>query len=381
MSAFVEVLPRVIDVTQWYAPTSGGIRTYLRAKADWAARSGAPHAAVVTGEHTGQEQVAQSSFVTVRGRTPNQRWGYRLAVRSPAVIEALESLRPDVVVLHDALAFPRAIAEWAAAHGVAVVMLCHSHLSAAAAGLPRAIRRPAATLLGCAQRRALAAVSMVMVASHDTKRRVAGHTSGPIIVTPLGVDLAHFQAAAPDREIRRTLVADESPLLLYAGRLSSEKRVDLLPPMLAQMGGGAVLAIAGHGAARASLERRARRHGVADRIVLLGHVGDRERLATLMATADCFVHPNPDEPSGLTPLEALAAGCRVVAPRSGGLGEFLGHHGALLVDPDSATALAEGVRQALAEARPMCPPRDDLGWDRTFAREWDVYRRLRATAT
>ena len=29
---------RVVDLTQWYSPVSGGIRTYLRAKAEWAAR-------------------------------------------------------------------------------------------------------------------------------------------------------------------------------------------------------------------------------------------------------------------------------------------------------------------------------------------------------
>ena len=46
-------------------------------------------------------------------------------------------------------------------------------------------------------------------------------------------------------------------------------------------------------------------------------------LARLMATGDCFVHPNPDETYGLAPLEALATGTRVVAARGGGLRDQL----------------------------------------------------------
>ena len=39
---------RIVDVTQWHSPVSGGIRTYLNAKARWAAASGHDHGVVVT---------------------------------------------------------------------------------------------------------------------------------------------------------------------------------------------------------------------------------------------------------------------------------------------------------------------------------------------
>ena len=148
------------------------------------------------------------------------------------------------------------------------------------------------------------------------------------------------------------------------------------PPYLSP---DAVLAIAGTGAATASLMRSARRLGMDDRIVLLGHVADRAHLATLMATADCFVHPNPAEPFGLCPLEALAAGCRVVAPDAAGTAELLRGRGAVLVGPDDPVAIARGVREALTRPRPR-PDMEDLSWDRTFAREWSVYAMLASAA-
>ena len=370
---------RVVDLTQWYSPVSGGIRTYLRAKAEWAAREGMPHAAVVTGAVEGDETVAASVFHRVRGRSPSRSWGYRVALRPRPVIASLERLEPDVVVLHDALAFPAAVAQWCARRGVAVAMLCHSDLALGGAGLPTPLRRPAMALLGAVQRRALRAPGIVLVASDAARRRISAPAGVSVVRSPLGIDLGVFSRAAPDPALRARLAPGGEALLLYAGRLSSEKRVDLLPPTLAALRPRSVLAVAGTGAAGPSLMRAARRLGVERRLILLGHLADREELATLMATADCFVHPNPTEPFGLSPLEALAAGCRVVAPDGDGTAEVLGGRGAVLVAPGDPVALARGVRLALGQPRPR-PDLSGMSWDRTFCREWEVYAGMRAAA-
>jgi alpha-1,6-mannosyltransferase len=369
----------VVDVTQWYSPVSGGIRTYLRAKAAWAAAAGRPHAAVVTGAAPGCETVGESPFEVVRGHTPTPRWGYRVALRSAPIIGALERLEPDVVVVHDPLAFPAAIGRWARAARVSLVMFCHSDLRLAAAGLPAAARRPAEAALGRVQRRAFRGRATVLAASEATRARVGPDGDSPMLVSPLGVDLGAFAAARPDPILRACLAGPGEVLLLYAGRLSPEKRVGLLPDVLARVAAPARLVVAGTGSAERALARRARRLGVAGRVRLLGHVPGRADLARLMATADCFVHPNPDEPFGLAPLEALAAGCRVVAPAGPGPEEVLGRRGAVLVAADGAGALADGVERALR----LPPPRPSLGdlrWDHVFPREWSLYASLRAAA-
>lgn len=369
--------PRVVDITQWYSPTSGGIRTYLHHKADWAERNGVPHAAVVPGAGAGTSRVASSDFVAVRGRTPSRGWGYRVIPRPGPVLDALRALDPDVVVIHDALAFPRSISAWAAERGVGLAMLCHSDLALAASGLPRGTRRPAAGVLGAVQHRALREAPLVLVASSATRARVAGHTPGEVVVSPLGVDAGPFREARPDAVLRRALAPAGHALLLYAGRLSSEKGLELLPAALAKVRRPATMVIAGSGAAERRLRRLAARHGVEGRMRFMGHIASRPDLAALMATADCFVHPNPTEPFGLCPIEAFAAGCRVVAARGSGTAEVLGPRGAQLVAPGDARGLAEGVERALDRPR----PRDtlaDLTWDATFTREWALYARLGA---
>lgn len=365
----------VVDITQWYSPTSGGIRTYLHAKAAWAEGMGLEHAAVVPGERPGPARVAGSTFVTLRGRTVSRRRGYRLMPRAEPVIAALERLRPRVVVVHDALAFPRAVARWARRRSIAVAMVCHSDLALAADGLPAGARGLTGALLGGIQGRALRAPQVVVVASGSTRRRIADRSPAPVVVSPLGVDADAFARGRPDPALRAHLAPPGHRLILYAGRLSGEKRVDLLPGMPARLPSDVILVVAGTGPATGRVRRQARRLGVDGRLRMVGHVAGRGPLADLMATADCFVHPNPSEPFGLCPLEARAAGCPVVVPRGSGAAEILAGRGAVTVAPGDPRALAAGVLRALH--RPPGPADlTDLTWEATFTREWELYEEL-----
>src|SRR5690606_12300152 len=74
------------------------------------------------------------------------------------------------------------------------------------------------------------------------------------------------------------------------------------------------------------------------------------QLARILASADMFVHPNPREPFGIGPLEAMASGLPVVLPRAGGVLAYATDGNTWLTSPD-ADGLAGGVRDALA--RPM----------------------------
>src|SRR6202044_73830 len=77
-------------------------------------------------------------------------------------------------------------------------------------------------------------------------------------------------------------------------------------------------------------------------VTFLGHVADRETLADYYANADVFVHPNPREPFGIAPLEAMASGLALVAPNSGGVTSYAESTNAWLETPH-AGAFAEAV--------------------------------------
>jgi glycosyltransferase involved in cell wall biosynthesis len=96
----------------------------------------------------------------------------------------------------------------------------------------------------------------------------------------------------------------------------------------------------------------------------MGRVDDR-RLRALYRGASAVAIPSLHEGSGLPALEAFAAGAPVVAARAGALPETCGD-AAVLVDPFSPRAIADGIDRAIAE-------RDALvacGRERASGRTW-----------
>ena len=175
-----------------------------------------------------------------------------------------------------------------------------------------------------------------------------------IFVCPRGVDTATFTPDHKSIEMRQRLlelaaVPDNSVLLLYAGRISPEKNVGLLLEtmrILAQDATDFRLLIAGDGPKSDWLQAQTDKF-IPGKIIQLGHL-PKDELASYYANADVFVHPNPKEPFGIAPLEAMASGVPTVAPNGGGILSYATGENAWLVEP-TAEKFAEAIREVVAE--------------------------------
>ncbi|WP_434593472.1 CDP-glycerol glycerophosphotransferase family protein [Brevibacterium sp. 1718] len=108
-------------------------------------------------------------------------------------------------------------------------------------------------------------------------------------------------------------LAQGSPLLVAAGRLSVEKNHELLiemMPTLLETAPGARLVIMGDGPLRSKLEATARQLGVADSVQFLGHVTNPY---PYIKAANCFLLPSLHEGQPVVLFEALALGTPFVA--------------------------------------------------------------------
>jgi alpha-1,6-mannosyltransferase len=171
-------------------------------------------------------------------------------------------------------------------------------------------------------------------------------------IRPMGVDCDRFTPARRSTEGRRALIEkthgdERSVLLLYAGRVVPEKNLGLLVDMMERLreagGRDYRLLIAGQGMALDAL-RQACSMRAPGAVTFLGHVAERDALADLFANADAFVHPNPREPFGIAPLEAMASGLPLAAPNSGGVTSYASPANAWLAEPDGF-AYAAAVRE------------------------------------
>ncbi|WP_017655891.1 glycosyltransferase family 4 protein [Fortiea contorta] len=134
-----------------------------------------------------------------------------------------------------------------------------------------------------------------------------------------GVDteLFHPQLASVSMRSHLSQNHPESPLLLYVGRLSAEKEIERMRAILEAIP-AARLALVGDGPHRQALKEHF--HGT--NTYFVGYLTGRE-LASAFASADVFIFPSRTETLGLVLLEAMAAGCPVVAARSGGIPDIV----------------------------------------------------------
>ena len=290
---------RVADVTMFYGERSGGIRTYLEAKAEFARRTSLfEHHLVVPGRTTttvGSGRHEQRSLGLAASN------GYRLPLGGAGLQSTLRSLAPDVVLLHDPYWTPRLASRTAHEIGAAVIAVHHSSAALHAAGLPgpqgmytRALRRW--------YRRAYLDVDAVMsVVDSDIDARRPS-----TLRLRLGLD----PAFGPRPGVAR------GEHVLYVGRLSREKGLRELLEAAAVAGDRWPLVLLGTGPAGDTLRERARQLGLGQRVRFAPYLQDRHELAIEYAAAACVVLPGAHETFGLAALEAAACGASVVTAAS-----------------------------------------------------------------
>lgn len=209
-------------------------------------------------------------------------------------------------------------------------------------------------------------------------------------IRPMGVDThdlspKYRSSVARNDLIQRIDVNPNSVLLLYVGRLAVEKNLGLLIETLerlqAQGGSDWRLIVIGDGAERGRFLAEAQRH-VPDQVRWLGHVRDRSELALIYANCDVFLHPNPREPFGIAPLEAMASGLPVVVPDSGGVRTYADSSNCWIASPD-ANSFAKAVCDIMSNqhgriektGRALETARE-FSWDRSAGSYLDLYEDL-----
>lgn len=171
-----------------------------------------------------------------------------------------------------------------------------------------------------------------------------------IVVIPNGIDVSRYASPASREALGQELqIPEGSHVIGSVGRLSHQKGFDLLITALSSPAHKATyLFLCGQGEERRSLERQAAEHGIADRVRFAGHRGDME---VIYGALDLYVHPARFEGMPNAVLEAMAAGCPIVATAIDGSRELIedGVHG-WLVPPEDPHSLACAIGAALADS-------------------------------
>jgi len=334
---------RIALFTETFVPKVDGIVTTLCQTVRQLKSMG--HEVLILAPGGGPAEFEQCRVVGIRGRAFPFYPELRLALPHASLRRTLEEFKPDIVHAAEPVLLGIAALYYAGGHdggGLRVPLLVSYHTD-----LPkylayyrlRFLEPYIWRLLRLRHNRA----TVNLCTSHTMVRELEEHGIPRVALWPGGVDTGRFQPERRSDAMRARLTQGhpESPLLFYAGRLSPEKEIERLKPILTAVlksGHGARLALAGDGPHRRELERY-----FAGLPVYFAGFLEGDDLAEAFASSDVFVMPSRTETLGLVVLEAMASGLPVVAARAGGIPEMIedGVSGFLFDGEDQAAALVE----------------------------------------
>ncbi|HXC38321.1 MAG TPA: glycosyltransferase family 1 protein [Burkholderiales bacterium] len=357
----------IVDTTLFFAPSSGGVKRYLLAKHAFLRDTrGVRHTIVVPG---GGAIPEQTGIVQVPSPRIPFGHGYRLPLSTSAWADALCALQPDVIEAGDPYHIAWAALDAARRLDIPAVAFAHSDL-------PRVVAmRLGATAGKLADgyiRRLYSRFELVTAPSRTIARRLWSAGVDRVAVQPLGVDTALFHPGRRDPALRSELgLPSDTRLLIYAGRLSAEKHIPLLPQAARLLGPPYHLLIVGG-------DRRRREPGV----TWLPYEQDTARLARLVASCDALVHAGEHETFGLVFIEAMACGLPVVGVRSGAVPEIVDDAVGRVAEPRSVASLVQAVRSLFAaDPRAMGEHarrkvESTRGWEPIFRHQLSQYVKL-----
>lgn len=174
----------------------------------------------------------------------------------------------------------------------------------------------------------------------------SGARSERIEVVPNGIVPVDPSADAGIRLRHALAIPQDAILVAAAGRISPDKGFDVLLKAVGQLYASGVnlyCAIFGSGKDLERLRALAADLGIDSRVRLPGF---RDDVYDLWRAADIAAIPSVwPEPFGYSALEALSAGCAVVASRVGGLAEVVSSESAILTEPGDVVGIAAAIRE------------------------------------
>jgi alpha-1,6-mannosyltransferase len=375
----------VLDISEFFGETTGGVRTYLLQKARYVEhRPGLRQVLVVPGAADSIHETSGVRCYRLHGPSiPTQKpYRFMLATRSTSRIVAHE--QPDLIEVGSAWCAPWLV-HWATRRlEVPAVWFYHSNFPRIIAPRPASagwVRGSASAVAWRYVRRLGRLVHATIAPSETVARELRAAGLERVVCAPLGVDLDLFNPLrrANATDTRRRLGLPDGLLGMYVGRIAAEKDLDVLLKgwTEVQRRTGARLVVVGDGPARRSLRAGPGGHEV----IWLRYQRDRDQLADLYAAVDLAVAPGPAETFGLAALEAMASGNPVLSIDQGGVAETVTRSGAgMLYRSGDAVHLAEVAERLLASDLRALGTAARLfaeahhGWDVVFDRLFTIYR-------
>jgi len=299
---------RIAIVTETFLPLTDGIVTRLCAAIVWLKSQG--HEILVVAPDMGMNEFHGVKVAGIRARTFFLYKSRKLSLPSRKVRTYLMQFQPDIVHVVNPAVLGVAGVYYSKRLKLPLIASYHTNLPQYLEYYHLPFLKPAMWgFLRLLHNQA----DLNLCTSRTIQAELQKHKFRNVHLWNRGVDLDKFNPKHKDYSMRSFLTNGhpERKVMLYVGRLASEKNIESLKLVLDTMP-DITLALVGDGPHRAFLEQ----YFSCVNAVFCGFMHGIE-LSKAYASADMFIFPSITETLGLVLMEAMAAGLPIVAAQSG----------------------------------------------------------------
>ncbi|MFM7029328.1 MAG: glycosyltransferase [Chakrabartia sp.] len=343
---------KIVDVSAFYSPYGGGVRTYVERKFAHAALAGHEMIVVVPGPRDDESAMPGGGrLVSIASPKLIFDGRYRYFRSAGPIHALLDAEQPDIVEASSPWRTANIVAQWQGDARKALIMHADPMSTYAYRWFGQFAERDTIDRRFAPYwnhlRRAARAFDTIICANPSLSERMRAAGLQRVETLALGIEADTFSPALRTPDLRAQLLAkcqlpEHACLLLGVGRLSGEKRwpmvVEAVTRAAARHPVGLVLI--GAGRDRGNILRAI---GGNPHIKLIEGISDRSLLARIMASADGLVHGCESETFGLVVAEAAAAGLPLILPDQGGATGLAAPDRSLVYQSGNGAALAEAI--------------------------------------
>lgn len=357
---------KLLDITMFWAPGSGGVRTYLFEKHLWLKRlPDVDHTLMVPN----QDQY-DNELRTITATSLPFSHGYKFPLIMKPWLKQICDISPDLIEAGDPYRLAWVALKSASQLDIPAIGFYHSDLTRL---VNSRLGDWTNNYIGRYISQLYQRFDLVFSPSYIMADKLGKLGVHNIVVQPLGVNTSIYHPDKRNYNLRTHLgLRDNVRLLVFAGRGSREKNIPILLKTMNILGANYHLHLVGTNFPKKLPDNVSRSHGFVN----------QQELANILASSDALIHAGDRETFGLIILEAMASGLPVVGVSDGAIPELVTPDTGLLATPLSATSLAHQVRVLFAEDFRLMGQNarrhvlTNYDWDTIFPQLLEHYRTL-----
>lgn len=269
--------------------------------------------------------------------------------------EIIKKEKPDLIHLHAPVMIGISTLNEAKRKGIPTIITHHTHFPdyighTVGKRLPRFMKNEFRKIVQDKIKKEYGKANIIIVPSFPLKEELEKIGVKNVEVVENGVDFGNLKE--PDNEevdeFRKKYSAQGKKIILYLGRVSAEKKIEILIDAMKEID-GAILMIVGKGPHTKKLIERVQKERVQDKVIFVGFVKNK---AVPYKCADLFASASDTETFGLTFIEAMWFEKPTVGANSLGAKEvIIDAQTGFLINEQNSKEYAKKINQILNNPR------------------------------